>query len=293
MDILPELKNINPEYLEKVEACPFCKKKETIYIFTENGFPYYECNLCELIFLQTRLKEKNVDVIYNNSEYHKANISPYHFLIAKKRLAIFKKLPKGARLHEDAAGIGNFVSEAQRQGFSVTGSDLGMDSVNKAKDLCKVDILHGNIQSLGFAPQSLDAFAAFNLFSHLYEPWEYIRYVSSLLKPGGQFLASTANRIGFLRYLYKGRWGAPQHVYHFHVPLIKRFFSEAGLEVIGVYPAFDSDFPYLFYDMARTSKGFKKKIAAGVCRTTIKFWNIMRLPKDDVYVLARKVPGTF
>lgn len=288
MGVTIEFKNIDPKLIERIDNCPYCQEYQSKYIFTENGFPYFECLSCQLIFLQTRLKEENLGILYNDQTYHKPQISQYHFFVARRRLEMFRNLPKEARIHEDGAGIGNFVAEAKKRGYQVTGSDLGADSVSKAKELCDVSLFQGKIQDLGIKFETLDGFAAFNLFSHLYSPWNYISYVSSLLKPGGQFLTLTANRLGFFRYLYKGRWGAPEHVYHFNVPLIRKFLATAGLECVMVKPAFDSDFPYLFYETSRNSTGLKKKITSGICRGSIRAWNLLSLPKDDVYILAKK-----
>ncbi len=269
------------EFHEELKVCPYCSSGSREHLKDENGYSYVECKSCELIYLSKRLRPEHLHLIYGDHSYHNVDNPKYQLNIARKRLKFLGELPVGARIHEDGAGSGAFLKVAQERGFKITGSDLGEDSVKKGKEAFGVTIHHGSVETVGLQRNSLDVFVAFNLLCHLYAPWDYLQKVSSYLRQDGLFLTRIGDRTGFFRSY--GKLGAPEHVFHFGIDLLKKMYGKVGLEVIDVKPAFDSDFPYLFFDAAKTSR-----LAHFFCQNAVRVWNFLELPKEDVFILARK-----
>lgn len=77
----------------------------------------------------------------------------------------------------------------------------------KRLDACYV----GNIETIKIPVKkdSLDAILCLDVLEHLADPWKIVRYLHTLLKPGGALISSIPNvqhySVSF-PYLFKGRW---------------------------------------------------------------------------------------
>jgi SAM-dependent methyltransferase len=240
-----------------------------------------------LIYLQKRVREEHLDMVYTDS-YHVAADRAWARRTAEKRLNVLGDLPPGSRIHEDGAGIGAFVSICRSRGFECTGNDLGIGSIQTAKEIFNLDLVHGPVEAVGLQPRSIDVFACFNLLSHVYRPWKYLANISKLLMPGGVLLLRTGDRSGRFRNLRWGDWSAPEHVFHYTGSVLKDMAATANLTIERILPAFDSDYPYVFYDYSMIpGSSLSKKLARRVSSYSVLLWNVLKLPKDDVFVIAR------
>jgi SAM-dependent methyltransferase len=288
MRTMPPITQFPLSKLETLYACPYCGCAETRYLFVERGFPYVECRECGLIFLATRVKQQNVGEIYDNEGYHSDQPTRATRRTAEKRAALLGSLPRGAKVIEDGAGNGLFVAACRARGFDATGCDLGADAVAKAAQVAGVELVHGTLASLGLAAASRDAVACFNLLSHLYEPWAYVREVSRLLRPGGIWLTRVGDRAGWKKRMGRGDWSAPEHVFHYPLDLVQRMAAEAGLRCEYSRPAFDSDFPNLLGKVARAVPGAGGRALAIGNQVLLRTWLALKLPRDDYYLRFRK-----
>ncbi|OFZ82429.1 MAG: hypothetical protein A2583_03760 [Bdellovibrionales bacterium RIFOXYD1_FULL_53_11] len=281
-DLVPE-----ESQLERIDACPYCKSVKYDRLFVDNSWPYEECGDCSLIFLGRRIKEEHVSQIYDKAGYH-GNVDAGYLLRMAARQFDLLRMPGGQklRIHEDGAGNGAFLAHCRSLGHEASGTDLGKDSVERAKALFGVTVKQGDIFSSGIEPGSLDVFAAFNLLCHLYRPWEYLAHASSLLKPGGRLILRTGNRNFFFKRVRGGGWSAPEHVFHYNNRLLFRMLAGSGFEVVKTRAAFDADFPYSL--LAANKELYNSRLARSIGPLLVRFWNVLRLPKEDVYLLCGK-----
>lgn len=288
MPRMPHLSEFSSEQTEILDTCAWCEGRQRNQLFHENGFPYYQCRSCSIIYLGVRPKEEFVSLIYDDQDYHAASNVAYLKRTGEKRLDLLGQLRPGARIFEDGAGAGGFLAACQARGYEATGCDLGSDAVYKAKSLFDVDLHHGTMASLELPDSSLDVIASFNLLSHLYAPWDYFQEVYRVLKDDGIFFIRTGLRDGLMKYVRRGQWSAPEHVFHYTRKVINRLLNDAGMTMDRVIPAFDSDFPYFLYDFSRDQSSAIRRGARRICGYTILAWTLLRLPKDDVFIIARK-----
>lgn len=241
-----------------------------------------------MIFLATRVKQQNVGEIYDNDGYHSDQPTLATKRTAQKRVALLGALPPAAKVVEDGAGNGLFVAACHARGFDATGCDLGADAVAKAASVAGVGLVHGTLSSMGLANSSLDAVACFNLLSHLYEPWAYVREVSRVLRRGGVWLTRVGDKAGWKKRVGRGDWSAPEHVFHYPLELVKRMAAEAGMRCEYSRPAFDSDFPNLLGRVARAVPGPGGRALAMGNQVLLRTWLALELPRDDYYLRFRK-----
>jgi SAM-dependent methyltransferase len=290
MPTMPNISQFEVHQLEELFSCPWCDASPIDPMFTENGFPYVQCRSCKLIYLQKRVREEYLGMVYTD-EYHVETSVKWFWRTAEKRLALLGALPKHARIHEDGAGSGAFVAVCRDRGFHSTGNDLGSGSIQSARSHFGVQLTRGAVEAVGLGESSVDVFASFNLLSHVYRPWEYLKRVSQLLAPGGRLLLRTGDRSGRFRNLNWGHWSAPEHVFHYNTSILREMMTAAQLKVERIIPAFDSDYPYFLYDYSHGSQPSRLRKTAGLaCGLSILTWNTLRLKKDDVFVLARRGP---
>lgn len=257
-------------------------------MFEERGFNYFECLACSLIFLKNRVKKDDVGIIYDNFGYHQAPHKEFAIRNAQGRLKLLGALPQGASVHDDGAGMGSFVYVAKKNNYVASGSDLGGDARQKAKEIFGVDLKAGTLSQLNLPSECLDALTSFNILSHVYEPWDYLKEMNRVLKPQGLLLIRAGDHSGFFKNFGWGSWGAPEHVFHFNRHLLNRLLKEHGFKVLKVMPAFDSEYPYLFYKQIPKLKGWKEKLCRKACGISNRLWTIAGLPKEDIYILSSK-----
>ena len=287
MRSMPAVTEFQPAELETLHACPFCKSERARYLFSERGFSYQQCRDCALIFLGTRVREDFVGRVYDTEGYHSAQPSAATRRTAQKRVALLA-LPKGAAIVEDGAGDGLFVAACRAAGYDASGCDLGADAVAKAAQAHGVTLARSTLDGLSLPPGSVDGVASFNLLSHLYRPWDYMREVERILRPGGVWLTRVGDKTGWKKALARGRWSAPEHVFHFPLALVERMAEESGLKLVFKRPAFDSDFPQLLSQLGKGKRGPLGSIGRRAATASMLTWLALGLPRDDYYLRFQK-----
>jgi SAM-dependent methyltransferase len=281
---MPPITQFAPAKLETLHACPYCGGTRLDYLFVERGYPYVECHACGLILLATRLREQFLGEIYDADGYHTGEPTNATRRTALKRVALLGTLSPSAKVVEDGAGNGLFVSACRASGFDAIGCDLGADAVAKAEQAAGVKLQLGTLADLNLQDSSVDAVASFNLLSHLYRPWEYVREVARVLRPGGVWLTRVGDKHGWKKRLARGNWSAPEHVFHYPLALVERMAQEAGLRASLVKPAFDSDFPNLPGLNGRAKNGAVRAVLGRANQLVLGAWVLLELPRDDYYL---------
>jgi len=283
---MPYIDSIENTKIETIDECPWCNSNDKKHLFTENGFPYVQCMRCSLIYLRKRIRESNIHEIYDDLSYSGGIDRTWALENARKRFILLNIRGGKKRIHEDAAGIGAFVRTCQDHGHEISGSDIGLHSIINAKKYFGVDVKHGTLAQAGIDMHCLDILASFNLLSHLYHPFDYMKLAHSLLKKDGRWIIRTGDRTGIMKYLFRGSWGAPEHVHHYNRKLLGRMLDEAGFAILKIQPSMDSEFPYFLYSFCIQGNFFYHKIARLICGYSGLLWTALRLPKDDVYIIA-------
>lgn len=287
MPTMPTIDRFHTEQLDVIGACPWCRCPRGIYLFEENGFPHVQCDGCSLIYLSIRLKEEFLPLLYDDATYHAEADRAWVKRTGEKRLDLLGPLVPGARVLEDGAGAGGFVAACRARGYRATGCDLGADAIRAARAIFGVELHRGTMASLELPDASFEVVAAFNLLSHLYAPWDYLREARRLLVDDGLLILRTGLRDGVMKYSRRGHWSAPEHVFHCTRRALAQMLERAGLEVVRIRPAFDSDYPYVLFDFARERASALRRLAREIGGWTSLAWTLLGLPKDDAFIIAR------
>jgi len=97
-----------------------------------------------------------------------------------------------------------------------------------------MQVLNSFVENISGYNNSFDALTAFELFEHLYDPVLFIQKVRALLKPGGVFIFTTLNGLGFdIQLLWgKSKSVSPPHHLNFFNPFsIRTLLTQNGFAV--------------------------------------------------------------
>lgn len=182
----------------------------------------------------------------------------YHFVkvrAIKSKVALVTNENKSkGNLLDIGAGTGDFLNEANKQGWTT----LGYEPNNSAKILAenKGVVFTDDIFVLPNA--SFDVITMWHVLEHVPNLEEYIANLKRLLKPGGTIIIAVPNYKSFDAQYYGRFWAAydvPRHLWHFSKSSIKRLFSDHDLKLFHVKPMwFDSFYVSMLSEKYKTGK---------------------------------------
>ena len=250
-------------------SCDLCGIDCSRLLFVENGFNTVKCNNCGLIYLNPRPTEAELVAGYEKEYFadRRAN-EGLQLRKAEKQFELMSrhmnKVSKDGplRVLELGSGIGAFLKIATERHLDVTGADVSEYACSYSQEKFDVHVLQGIIEELALASSSFDIVAFFDVSSHVRSPRKFFAAISRVLKPHGIVFARVGDKGGVWQWYRRGRWSAPEHLYHFTRPVLLKYLSDAGLTKVKTYPAFDSSFPSLREHIS-TRLGLLNRAVAG------------------------------
>lgn len=177
-----------------------------------------------------------------------------------KRNAIRKKVNLLSRYNEKesvldiGAGTGDFLVEAKKQGWKVT----GIEPNTKAKEIAvskgvsfsdSLEVLENN---------SFDVITMWHVLEHVPNLEFQISELKRLLKPNGTIIIAVPNFKSFDANYYKEFWAAydvPRHLWHFSKIAIQKLFQNHNIKLFHVKPMwFDSFYVALLSEKYKNGK---------------------------------------
>lgn len=172
--------------------------------------------------------------------------------------------PKKGTLLDIGAGTGDFLSEAKKQNWIIT----GIEPNEKAKQIAiqKGVSFETNLEEL--ADESFDVISMWHVLEHVPNLEEHIAILKRLLKPNGTIIIAVPNFKSYDSKYYAVFWAAydaPRHLWHFSKTAIKKLFADQNMQLKKVKPMwFDSFYVALLSEKYKTRKmNFIKGISIG------------------------------
>jgi SAM-dependent methyltransferase len=207
------------------------------------------------------------------------------------RLDLLDRLVGGLRgksLVEIGSAYGFFLELAAEHGIDARGLDITADGVRYARDILKVQAIHGDY--LDQPAQLVDIVAMWDTIEHLPRPDLYVAKAAAELRPGG-LVAITTGDIGSMNARIRGRrWRMihpPTHLHYFSVPTLTRLLGRHDLEVVHVsHPGVSRRLHSILYIVlaARLKAERLYRLAAGLLPNPSLTLNLY----DVMFVVARK-----
>lgn len=121
-------------------------------------------------------------------------------------LAIFNKEERGKVL-DIGCGDGDYGYNLQKMGFDVIAGDMDVDRF-RYKDLIKFQRCNV-VERLPFDDNSFNFIVLAEVIEHLKNPYDVVKELKRILKPGGKLILSTPNILNLksrVRFLTEGCW---------------------------------------------------------------------------------------
>lgn len=151
-------------------------------------------------------RDENVAHGRTNQESNQYAVSAYAQYIERK------VMHHGDRILDFGAGTGSFVSEWEARGYHCDGVEFSAAARSYAE---KHRGVHLRSDSTGYELGQLDVITLIEVIEHLTAPWETLRSLRQLLKPGqGHLVITTPNRDSWRARKEKGYWHEARKKFH-------------------------------------------------------------------------------
>jgi SAM-dependent methyltransferase len=228
---------------KKVLTCPLCGSPERSFIYegfeheyentTNDGFPFYRCLDCSLVYLSPRPNESELSQIYPPNYYshvannaHPTDLKLETPLGMALHLRLIKRVSKNIQPHiqmcdslaflDVGCGNGRALGSLHHEfGFKCTGIDFAIpDALIDEFKAPPIRLIRGNFMDFDFKGDNFDIIYASHLIEHLDNPISFLEKAGSLLKPGGICVIETPNEKCWAHTLFGKHWGGnhtPRH----------------------------------------------------------------------------------
>jgi SAM-dependent methyltransferase len=175
------------------------------------------------------LGEQNAQAEKSVSDLKSATAQLYLDLIGRYRGT------EGGRLLEIGCGRGEFLVEATRAGYEVTGLEYALASARKARErLTTGDVVCGEVSCLAVGRRRFDVCVIADVLEHTRDPCAFLDSIRRLLRPGGTLFIATPSLDSWSARLMGARWMElkPEHLFYFDRTTIQTALQRSGFEEV-------------------------------------------------------------
>jgi 2-polyprenyl-3-methyl-5-hydroxy-6-metoxy-1,4-benzoquinol methylase len=210
-----------------------------------------ECEYCDLQFADPMIVPPELyESIYANADrlpgYHRycryrdlvqSSGKPLDWLAAQDTAYWFIRseltaLPPAARILEIGSGLGYLTYSINAAGYNITGIDISIDAVTKAKATFGDLYLHKDLSVLAAEePASFDAVIMTEVIEHVPDPRAFLGTAASMLKTSGQIILTTPNKSDSLLGTCWNTENPPVHLWWFSETTMRRLAQMNGLSI--------------------------------------------------------------
>lgn len=223
---------------------PLCiiSKEPTKFLLKKDGFSFYSCSGCGLVFVHPIPEERVIKNLYSKESGYQANkkVTPVHIRPTKKDDAIIGYLkatfPEG-KILDIGASSGDFLFLAKKAGLEAHGVEINQRTAEMAQAR-GLSVFIGSLEEAPLMPKSFNAIFLGDVIEHVPDPRILLEKCKDLLLPGGSLIISTPNLDSFwargtlLLYKYFGiPWSVltpPHHLYQFREKNLDSFLLSYG-----------------------------------------------------------------
>ena len=173
----------------------------------------------------------------------------------KRKVSLINSFSKKGTLLDIGAGTGDFLAQAKKNGWHVTGIEIN----EKARAIAntKLEGCVQDAQTLNTLPKhSFDIITLWHVLEHLPDPQQALLLYKSLLKPEGTLIIAVPNYKSYDASYYKHYWAAydvPRHLWHFSKEAIVSLTKEINMQLHKILPMkFDAYYVSLLSEKYKT-----------------------------------------
>jgi 2-polyprenyl-3-methyl-5-hydroxy-6-metoxy-1,4-benzoquinol methylase len=258
------------------DHCPLCASPRINEVLTATDhtvsrlpFSIWECADCTGRFTQDIPTQNEIGSFYKSEAYISHTDSSQGFINRlyhrvrsitlgnKKNIVARKTGLKKGKLLDVGAGTGAFASFMQKAGWSVSGLEPDLDTIERAKQINQIDLQPVD-KLFQLEGGSFDAITLWHVLEHVHGLHEYLEQFKKLLRPGGKLFIAVPNYTSYDAAVYGEFWAAydvPRHLYHFSPFAMKQLVTKHGFAIEGLLPMwFDSFYVSMLSEQYKTGR---------------------------------------
>ncbi len=239
---------VNPYRKEFINInCPNCDCNDTRQAFIKGQFSYYNCSVCDTLFVNPRPPQHVIDRFYLVSKAVAASTQSLmdneagrkkHIFIPRTKLIlkVLKEMKRQTgKLLEVGCSIGTFLDIIKDE------SDFCVEGIDPSQKACATALSRGlkvyqtTLENFKPPKSKYDVVLNFETIEHILSPYNFLIKINNLLKKGGYVVFTTPNYHGFdmmvLGKYYKNIH-APCHLNYFNVDTINKLLARTGFEAV-------------------------------------------------------------
>jgi SAM-dependent methyltransferase len=221
-------------------------------------FPYVRCRECGLIYLHIRPTPAELHL------YYPAEYQPFRTAIQDERYpwmrwARQRNIHKYCQVVEQGSSLsdgrildvgcstGIFLDAMRSKGWETIGVEISAEAVQYAQHRFGLDVFPGQLSDNQFDPESFDAITLWNVFEHLFEPFETLKETYRLLKNEGVLIMVFPSWESLDRQIFGESWigfDAPRHLFVYPRSVYRNMIQTAGLEIVQLQPGPNNYFAF-------------------------------------------------
>lgn len=172
----------------------------------------------------------------------------------RKKVKLLSRYNQKGTVLDIGAGTGDFLVEAKKQGWQITGIEPNLKAkqiaISKNVDFAdSLEILQNH---------SFDVITMWHVLEHIPDLDFQLRELKRLLKPNGTIIIAVPNFKSFDAKYYKEFWAAydvPRHLWHFSKITIQKLFWNHKIKLLKIKPMwFDSFYVSLLSEKYKSGK---------------------------------------
>jgi len=197
-----------------------------------------KCSHCGLVYVNPRVKEKEIESIYHDMADEEYNNEMEHRKITfKKALKRIGALKKCGKILDVGCATGLLLDVARERGWDVYGVEISKWAVDCARNKFGLkNIFQGHLKEARLPSGYFDVVVLNDIIEHLTDPGETLAEIRRVLKPDGIICITTPDMDSFLSHLTRSRWWSIMiaHLYYFSRHTLSDMLAKSGFEVIRI-----------------------------------------------------------
>ncbi|HUR58410.1 MAG TPA: class I SAM-dependent methyltransferase [Opitutaceae bacterium] len=230
-------------------ACPVCGSRDFRAVMQVGPHPVVACKGCGLQVTNPQPSDAELAAIYGpNYILVEGDAAAEAMVVRSKRatadhcldlLAASGVPATGGKLLEIGCGQGNFLVQASRRGFDVTGVEYSAFACERARANLegRGRVLHGEIGVLAHESAAYDVCVLCDVIEHVRDPAAFLREIKRLLRPGGAILVVTPSLDSWSARALRSRWMEykAEHLFYYARETIRQQLAGAGFGDISLH----------------------------------------------------------
>ena len=290
-------------------GCPVCDSVSSKNEFEKFGFFYATCEDCLTLYVNPRPKLDRLEEFYIRSESSRFWVEEFFKPVAEaRREKIFR--PRAQRVAEMlvdvsdpvvgdiGAGFGLFLEELKKVNQGI--HSVAIEPSSEMAQICRtknIEVIQCIIEKAEGNDSRFDFLCSFELFEHLHDPKTMIEGAFRLLKPGGKFLLTTLNGLGFdILMMWKESKSVfpPHHLNLSNPDAVSALLRRVGFEVVQAETPGELDWDIIESNIERESFSadrfwtYLANCGSEQAKNDLQFWLRKHSLSSHMSIIARK-----